>query len=150
MENFEYDINIVFTILNGKVSMAIKRKLHRDFKKAGLEFTPEQWAILFCLWNKDGVTQQELCNATFKDKPSVTRLIDNLEKQNFVVRVAHSNDRRTNLIYLTKSGREMKTLANKTVLEMMREALQGVDIKDFNTARNVLNKVFENIKMSLT
>lgn len=27
------------------------------------------------------VTQQELCNVTFKDKPSMTRLIDNLEKQ---------------------------------------------------------------------
>lgn len=149
MNNEEYDIDVVFTILNGKVSMAIKRKLYRDFRKAGLEFTPEQWTVLFCLWNKDGVTQQELCNITFKDKPSMTRLIDNLEKQNYVVRVADASDRRTNLIYLTKNARDLKSKANETVLKAMSEALEGVDMKDFETARKVLNKVFENLKVSL-
>ena len=34
------------------------------------------------------MSQQELCNATFRDKPSITRLVDNLEKLNLVKRVA--------------------------------------------------------------
>ncbi len=53
---------------------------------------------LIFLWEKDGVTQQELCNATFKDKPSMTRLIDNMERQHLVVRISDKKDRRTNLI----------------------------------------------------
>ena len=73
IEQFNFDIRLIFAILNGKVSAAINRKLSRNFRQNGLEITPEQWTVLIFLWEKDGVTQQELCNATFKDKPSMTR-----------------------------------------------------------------------------
>ena len=143
------DIGLVFSIMIGKVSMAITRKLYRDFKTAGLEFTPEQWTVLYCLWEKDGVTQQELCNKTFKDKPSMTRLIDNLEKQNYVVRIADAADRRTNMIHLTRSGKDAKDLTNDVVLKAMDEAFEGVPEKDYELARRVLDVVFENLKVSL-
>ena len=74
IEQFNFDIRLIFAILNGKVSAAINRKLYRNFRQNGLEISPEQWTVLIFLWEKDGVTQQELCNATFKDKPSMTRL----------------------------------------------------------------------------
>ena len=76
IEQFNFDIRLIFAILDGKVSAAINRKLYRNFRQNGLEISPEQWTVLIFLWEKDGVTQQELCNATFKDKPSMTRLID--------------------------------------------------------------------------
>ena len=74
IEQFNFDIRLIFAILNGKVSAAINRKLYRNFRQNGLEISPEQWTVLIFLWEKDGVTQQELCNATFKNKPSMTRL----------------------------------------------------------------------------
>ena len=67
IEQFNFDIRLIFAILNGKVSAAINRKLYRNFRQNGLEISPEQWTVLIFLWEKDGVTQQELCNATFKD-----------------------------------------------------------------------------------
>jgi DNA-binding MarR family transcriptional regulator len=143
------DVGLVFSIMIGKVSMAINRKLYRDFKSAGLEFTPEQWTVLYCLWGKDGVTQQELCNKTFKDKPSMTRLIDNLEKQNYVVRIADATDRRTNIIHLTRLGKNSRDLANEVVLKAMNEAFDGVSGTDYELARRVLDIVFENLKVSL-
>ena len=96
IEQFNFDIRLIFAILNGKVSAAINRKLYRNFRQNGLEISPEQWTVLIFLWEKDGVTQQELCNATFKDKPSMTRLIDNMERQHLVVRISDKKDRRTN------------------------------------------------------
>jgi DNA-binding MarR family transcriptional regulator len=151
MENLENqgDISLLFSIMIGKVSMAINRKLYRDFKSAGLEFTPEQWTVLYCLWEKDGVTQQELCNKTFKDKPSMTRLIDNLEKLNYVVRIADATDRRTNIIHLTRLGKDSRDLTNEVVLKAMNEAFDGVSEKDHGLARQVLDIVFENLKVSL-
>ena len=83
IEQFNFDIQLIFAILNGKVSAAINRKLSRNFRQNGMDITPEQWTVLLFLWEKDGVTQQELCNATFKDKPSMTRLIDNMEREDF-------------------------------------------------------------------
>ena len=73
-EPFNFDISLIFAILNGKVSAAINRRLIRNFRENGLDITPEQWTVLLFLWEKDGVSQQELCNATYKDKPGMTRL----------------------------------------------------------------------------
>ena len=129
IEQFNFDIQLIFAILNGKVSAAINRKLSRNFRQNGMEITPEQWTVLLFLWEKDGVTQQELCNATFKDKPSMTRLIDNMERQHLVVRISDKKDRRTNLIHLTKTGKELEEMArfiaNKTLKSSTLRAIKG-------------------------
>ena len=132
IEQFSFDIQLIFAILNGKVSAAINRKLSRNFRQNGVEITPEQWTVLLFLWEKDGVTQQELCNATFKDKPSMTRLIDNMERQHLVVRIADKRD---------LEGKA-RFIANKT----LKEALQGLTLEELKVSQDVLRKVFTNIK----
>ena len=145
-EQFNFDIKLIFAILNGKVSAAINRKLYRNFRQYNVDITPEQWTVLLYLWEKDGVTQQELCNATFKDKPSMTRLIDNMERLNLVVRISGKTDRRINLIHLTKTGRDLEEksrfIANKT----LKEALRGLSVEELSISQEVLRKVFLNTK----
>lgn len=46
IEQFNFDIRLIFAILNGKVSAAINRKLYRNFRQNGLEISPEQWTVL--------------------------------------------------------------------------------------------------------
>ena len=145
-EQFNFDNNLIFAILNGKVSAAINRKLYRNFRLNGLEMTPEQWTVMIYLWEKDGVTQQELCNATFKDKPSMTRLIDNMERQHLVVRISDKKDRRNNLIHLTKTGKDVEPQARIVVSKTLKEALQGIEVKDLQISQDVLKKIFLNIK----
>lgn len=145
-EQFNFDINLIFAILNGKVSAAINRKLYRNFRLNGLEMTPEQWTVMIYLWEKDGVAQQELCNATFKDKPSMTRLIDNMERQHLVVRISDKKDRRNNLIHLTKTGKDIEPQARMVVSKTLKEALQGIEVKDLQISQDVLKKIFLNIK----
>ncbi len=146
IESINFDISLIFAILNGKVSAAINRKLVRNFREAGLDITPEQWTVLLYLWEKDGVSQQELCNATFKDKPSMTRLIDNMEKINLVVRIASKDDRRTNLVHLTRLGRELEPEARRVSSLTLKEALQGVTSEELSISQEVLRKVFANAK----
>lgn len=145
-EPFNFDISLIFAILNGKVSAAINRRLIRNFRENGLDITPEQWTVLLFLWEKDGVSQQELCNATFKDKPSMTRLIDNMERENYVVRIASKNDRRTNLVYLTRQGRELEDCARNVANRTLKEALAGLSIEELRISQEVLRKVFSNAK----
>lgn len=146
MDPFKFDIQLIFAILNGKVSTAINRKLYRNFRLHGIDISPEQWTILLSLWEKDGVTQQELCNATFKDKPSMTRLIDNMERQHLVVRISDKRDRRTNLIHLTKTGRELENQAFVIANQTLKEALDGVPLEDLKIGQEVLRKIFMNTK----
>jgi DNA-binding MarR family transcriptional regulator len=145
-EQFRVDQQLIFAILNGKVSTAINRKLSRNFRQEGIDISPEQWTILLSLWEKDGITQQELCNATFKDKPSMTRLIDHMERQHLVVRISDKSDRRSNLIHLTKTGRELENKAYKIANATLEQALDGISIENLKIGQEVLRKVFLNTK----
>lgn len=149
MNLLSIDNEMLFALLSGKLSSAINRKLYRRFRKINIDITPEQWTVLYYLWSKDGVTQQELCNATFKDKPSITRLIDNLEKQTLVTRSADKNDRRINIINLTEKGRNLEEMTQPIVATTMKAALNGLNEEEIETARILLNKVFNNVKISL-
>lgn len=146
IEQFDFDVRLIFAILNGKVSAAINRKLYRNFRQNGLDISPEQWTVLLFLWEKDGVTQQELCNATFKDKPSMTRLIDNMERLHLVVRISDKKDRRTNLIHLTKDGKDIENKARLLANLTLKEALQGITIDELKVSQEVLRKIFHNTK----
>ena len=145
-EEFNFDTRLIFAILNGKVSAAINRKLYRNFRQNNLEITPEQWPVLLFLWEKDGVTQQEQNNATFKDKPSMTRLIDNMERMHLVVRTSDKSDRRINLIHLTQTGRELEERTRFIANRTLKEALYGLTVEELRVSQNVLRKIFTNTK----
>ncbi len=135
----------IFTILTGKISNAINRTLLRAFTMDGMDITTEQWTVLACLWKQDKVTQQTLCQLTTKDKPSMTRLIDNLEKRNLVTRVSHESDRRINLIHLTQEGMILQKKATAIVKKIVDKTLDGIREDEMNIARNVLKKIMHNL-----
>src|SRR3982074_2841293 len=108
MPNNQFKKGELYSFITGKASTAIGRRLQKNFKLSALDITIEQWSVLYHLWKEDGLSQQQLCEATFRDKPSITRLVDNLEKLNLVKRVPSDNDRRINLIYLTGGAQKLK------------------------------------------
>jgi DNA-binding MarR family transcriptional regulator len=136
----------VFTILTGKISNAINRTFLRAFATEGIDITTEQWSVLACLWKKDKVTQQTLCTLTAKDKPSMTRLIDNLEKRNLVTRVSDHNDRRINLIHLTEAGTKLQAKATDIVQKIAMRTLHNISEEELNMSRNILKKIMDNLE----
>lgn len=136
----------VFIILTGKISTAINRTFLRAFALEGVDITTEQWSILACLWQKDKVTQQTLCTLTLKDKPSMTRLIDNLEKRNLVIRVSDHTDRRINLIHLTDAGMELQVKATEIVQKIASKTLNMITDEELNVCRSVLKKIMTNLQ----
>lgn len=135
----------VFNILTGKISTAINRTFLRAFTNEGIDITTEQWSVLACLWQKDKVTQQALCTLTSKDKPSMTRLIDKLEKANLVSRVSDHNDRRINLIHLTETGAKLKFKATEIVDTIAKKTLENISVDELNTVRAALKKIMTNL-----
>ena len=146
LENFNFDISLIFAVLNGRVSAAINRKLAGDLKANGIQITPEQMTVLSLLWKKDNVSQQELCNTTFKDKPNMTRLIDSLETKGYVVRISDKRDRRNNLINLTAKGREIEEKAFDVANQTLRKALSNATIEELKDGQNLLKKIFSNMR----
>ena len=146
MPNNQFRRGELYSFITGKASTAIARRLQKKLNSCGLNLTIEQWSVLYHLWKEDGKSQQELCNATFRDKPSITRLVDNLEKLNLVKRVASENDRRINLIYLTKQAQKLQDQTMELAEETLNEALIGVPPEQIDVCKQVLQIVYDNLK----
>jgi len=145
MPNNHFKKSELYSFITGKASTAIARRLQKNFKQAGVEITIEQWSVLYHLWKEDGQSQQQLCDATFRDKPSITRLVDNLEKLGLVKRVASKDDRRINKIFLTPEAEKLQEQSMEVANQTLNEALQGVTNGQVEIAKEVLNMVYENL-----
>jgi DNA-binding MarR family transcriptional regulator len=145
MLNNQFRKGELYSFITGKASTAIARRLQKNFKDASVEITIEQWSVLYHLWKAEGQSQQQLCEATFRDKPSITRLVDNLEKSKLVKRVASKNDRRSNLIFLTKEGKVLEEKTMEIANRTLNEALKGVTNGQIEIAKEVLQIVYNNL-----
>ncbi len=146
MSSNQFKRGDLYSFITGMASTAIGRRLQKNFRQEGVEITIEQWSVLYHLWKKNGMSQQELCNATFRDKPSITRLLDNLEKQQLVKRVPSSTDRRLNLIVLTEAAKQLQEKTMALASTTLNEALEGVSAEDIERAKRVLQQVYDNLK----
>lgn len=139
------DISLIFAILNGKVSATIRQKLSADFAANDIALSPEQWVVLLYLSEHSGITQQQLCDATYIGKPSMTRLINAMEAKSIVRRVPDAADRRANLVRLTHKGRLLKGRAMKTATRTLRSALRGLGQESLVISQEVLRRIFANM-----
>lgn len=72
-------------------------------------------------------------------------MIDNLEKQGFVIRVPDAADRRSNLIYLTQQGMDLEQRASAVVEEVVERTLSILTETEVNMGRALLKKIFDNL-----
>jgi DNA-binding MarR family transcriptional regulator len=147
MSNNQFKKGELYSFITGKASTAIARRLQKNFKQSGLDITIEQWSVLYHLWKEEGQSQQQLCEATFRDKPSITRLVDNLEKLKLVKRVPSKDDRRINLIFLTKEAMNLQEKTMEVANQTLNEALNGVTHGQIEIAKEVLHTVYDNLKI---
>ncbi|MFA5850256.1 MAG: MarR family transcriptional regulator [Bacteroidales bacterium] len=115
------------------------------FQNQGFDITPEQFLVLDTLWDDGVQSQQEIAIKISKDKNSVTKLIDALEKKNYVQRVAYKQDRRLNLIHITESGQKIKDKVTEIALEATNSIIRDIPIQDLDTFIKVLSKMSDNM-----
>lgn len=148
MPNNQFKRGELYSVINGMASTAVARRLQKNFRQAGLDITIEQWSVLYHLWKEDCLSQQELCNRTFRDKPSITRLVDNLEKQALVKRTASKTDRRINIVCLTEAAKDLQQQTIDIANATMSEALTGITKDEIETVKKVLQQVYDNLTLA--
>lgn len=134
-----------YHLLISRTPMALTRALNMRFKELNMPISKEQFSILVVLWKKEGCSQQFLSEQTFRDKPGVTRLIDNLEREGLVVRKPDPYDRRSNLIYLTEKGKEIEQEVTEAVREVIGKSLENITEEDVRVVKRVLDTFYANL-----
>jgi MarR family transcriptional regulator, organic hydroperoxide resistance regulator len=130
-------LNSTLRQLNNRVA----REIDGHFR----DITVEQLSLLIALWKKEGISQQDLGEFVDKDRPSVTRLLDNMEKNNLVVRITSEFDRRVRLIYLTKKGKELQSVLVKNSETAVKKSLKDIEEKRLSDFIFVVEKIKDNI-----
>ena len=91
------------------------------------------------------MSQTELAAGTFKDAPTITRIVDLLAKAGYVQREPDPADRRKHLVNLTEAGKAKIAEVFPTALEIRELGWQGLSNDDFATFKRILNTIEANL-----
>jgi DNA-binding MarR family transcriptional regulator len=142
----DYDLENSLGMLLDWASQFMRLELNRKFTAAGLQATSEQWKILIILWFEDGLTQQQLAEKTNKNKVSVVKLVDGLERRGLVNRRPDPKDRRINRIFLMPKGKTIQEKMIKLAKQNLDQAATGIDAAEMTTCKKVLKQIISNMK----
>lgn len=80
------------------------------------DITPPQFGVLAYLAKEDGLTLLELAHRNRTDQPTLSAIIDHLEKLNLVAPREDQQESGSRRFFLTDSGREMETVLSNLAL----------------------------------
>jgi DNA-binding MarR family transcriptional regulator len=103
----------------------------------GITYT--QYLVLLVLWESENSNIKEIAKVLKLDSPTITPIVQKLEKMNLVKRQRSHKDERVVVVSLTKNGIDLETqvadIQNKVACKTHLNA------KDFKDLKNTLNQL---------
>lgn len=111
--------------------------------------TPEQFMLIDLLWNLGDMSQQQLADLMQKDKNSVTKLVDAIERKGFVVRQQNPDDRRSNTLVLTEKAQALKPGAKQKGISILDNIVEGISEEELRSFLSTLHKISDNMSVEI-
>ncbi len=141
MENFnKYDL-IGYHI--GSTANMMRNEVINRLSKKNIEITHAQMLIMMMLYNENGKNQNELTNIMKKEKTTIARVIDGMEKKN-LIRREKGIDKRNKICFLTDEGQKLMNEILPVVCEVNQRAIENIT----NEELEIFKKVIEKIKLN--
>lgn len=130
--------------LIGVIHRCMRRFFESQMKN--YDITPPQFEVLLTLWNEDGLVLSELGRRLSRDGPTITGIIDRMEKKTLVVRKRSTRDRRVIQVFLTPKAWEVR----ENLMKMQRDAGMNITVdfsqRDIDMLESLLQKIMVNIE----
>jgi len=141
--SLKFHMNLGMLIRSAHNSMT--ERFVQNVFDSGLDISMDQWMVLGPIWQLESPSQKELGEICLKDKPSITRIIDSLEKKSLVVRIPDQIDHRIKRVVLTNSGKQL-FYDVLPIMEKTREEVRGqIPEEDIEIFKEVLSKIIQNL-----
>ena len=150
MDNENYQSQDSLGYLVNKVSRTIRKHFNQKLMRKGYNVTGEQFDVLVHLWDRNGQHQQHIAETLLKDKSTMTRLIESVEKLKLVKRVTNKKDKRQKLVYLTKSGERIMKELTTVIKEISIMAQKGIAPANMAICKDVLRRIHTTLSKELT
>ena len=103
------------------VLLAKRLRLEFESRLAPLGIHAGQDRLLQELWREDGITQRRLIERLSVEPPTVTGIVQRLEREGLLTREPDADNRRVQRVYLTEAGRKLE----EPVRRVWREVEDG-------------------------
>ena len=127
------------------VASLLKRQIFRIIAENELEITPEQWVILYYLWQENGLAIGDIAARSKKDFANVTRIVEKLGKLGYVEKRKSPADNRISNIFILPKADKIKDKIHKCWKESTDIALKGINKTDQKYFLTILDKIESNI-----
>lgn len=129
----------------------VHRSAGRIFAKKLKEYdldsiNPAQGRILFALWEKDGITIQELAKKTSLGKSTLTGMLDRLEDAGHLKRVPSRKDRRKIIIRLGEKDRKLRDVYHAVSADMSRLFYRDFSKSEIESFERALERILHNLE----
>ena len=88
-----------------------------------LGIAPAQFPILIELWNKDGLSQQELVERADLKQATIANTLARMERDGLITREPNPEDARSRLIMLTEHARALQSSSTEIAKAINQESL---------------------------
>ena len=111
------------------------------------DLTPPQTHVLAALSLAEGgvLPTNALAQRICASAPTMTGLIDRLEKQGLVTRSRDDDDRRLVLVRLTDAGRATVAVLDVHITERLTHMLQALEVEDRDTFVRLMGRIIDAI-----
>ena len=128
----------------GKIHRAIRKELDNKFKEFSI--TPPQFEVLLLLWAEDGLLLSELGRKLSRDGPTITGVVDRMEKKQLVKRTRDERDRRAIKIVLTLKGVRLKGKLTTLRNEIIDKTIGNFTRNELEQLEYLLTKIWDNLQ----
>jgi MarR family transcriptional regulator, organic hydroperoxide resistance regulator len=108
--------------------------------------TTGQWSALRVLWQEDGLSQVELAQRMMVEKASLTAVLKAMASEGLIARVRNTEDRRKVNIFLTASGRRLKSKILPLIGRINKRATRRLSSAEVQQLRRLLARVMINLQ----
>lgn len=119
--------------------------VNESLQKSGYNITAEQFLLLDTLWMEGPLSQQKIADIMLKDKNSVVKLVNSLEARGLVTREVNQNDRRENIVTVTKKGIEIQEPVTQAALNAVEQITSGLSDEEISTFIKALDTMAGNM-----
>ena len=131
------------------LAVLLKRQAFRIIAKNELDITPEQWVVIYYLWQENGLTIGEIANRSKKDFANVTRIIGKLEKIGYISKIKSDTDNRSFNIYILPKAEDIKDKVQNCWKESSELALKGISELEQQYLLEIIEKLENNVLKNL-
>jgi DNA-binding MarR family transcriptional regulator len=128
-----------------RTARLLRFHLNSVLAQAGAGISPEQWFILFKLWNQPPLPQNALTDPVLHDEPNIARLVRSLEAQGYVMRVVDDDDKRQRLVSLTEAGRDFMESLFPHIIAARESIFDGITAAEIDLLVDVLHRLEANL-----